>query len=365
MDSKELSYPLYNTPLLKSKAIIEKGRIKVSLAGPFSLLPGIKSTVDMIDGQIPAKVGEKLFLSTWLPPAPSRSFDRFVDSKIKSIMGKRTPDQVTISITEECPNRCVHCALPDSGKRLQLDSELVKDIINQVLDLGTTLVVFDGGEPALYKRLPELVAAVDDRAISTMFTSGAGFVVSLAKKLKESGLYAVNVSLDSPIPEEHDAMRGRKGSFRDAMNAANNALAADLLVDIYVVLRRENIYHLNSFHELARKIGAHELTFFEVVPTGRWLGKTDVALSNEDHEILKEFVDYTEAPRVFSIPSALKHFGCFGGRNWMHITPAGEVYPCACFPQPFGNIRREPLQKIWRRMGSFQFKGSKTCPMRN
>jgi len=364
MDSKELSYPLYDGPLLKSRAIMDEGRVKVSLAGPFSMLPGIRSAVDIIDGQIPAKIGEKLFLSTWLPPAPSRTFDRFVESKIKSILGKRTPDQVTISITEECPNKCVHCALPDSGKRLQLDTNLVKDIISQILDLGTTLVIFDGGEPALYQKLPELVATVDDRAISTMFTSGAGFVASLAEQLKDSGLQAVNVSLDSPVPEEHDAMRGRKGAFRDAMKAAENALAAGLLVDIYVVLRRENIRHLNSFHELACKIGAHELTFFEVVPTGRWLGRTDVALSNEDHEVLKEFVNYAEAPRIFSIPSALKHFGCFGGRNWMHITPAGEVYPCACFPRSFGNIRQESLRKIWRRMGSFPFKGRKICPMR-
>ena len=39
-------------------------------------------------------------------------------------------------------------------------------------------------------------------------------------------------------------MRGREGVFSEAMQAVENALAAGLLVDLYVVLRRENMPHL-------------------------------------------------------------------------------------------------------------------------
>ncbi|MCJ7442922.1 MAG: radical SAM protein [Methanotrichaceae archaeon] len=365
MDFVDQSYMLVDSPLIKAKAAFENGRIKVSSFGLLSMLPYIRSAVEMIDGQIPAKVNEKLFLSTWLPPAPSQAFDRFVESQIKSMVHNRTPDQVTISITEECPNKCVHCALPDSGQGLRLEANLIKDIISQILDLGTTLIIFDGGEPTLYRGLPQLVQAVDNRAISTLFTSGAGFIESLAYELKDSGLYAINVSIDSPVPEEHDTIRGRKGAFRDAMKAVEFALEADLLVDIYVVLRHQNIHQLHLFHELARNIGAHELTFFEVVPTGRFSGKKDVLLSEGDYDALQEFVSCAPPPRIFSVPSALKRFGCFGGRSWMHITPAGDVYPCACFPLSFGNIHHEPVRSIWRRMGEHPFKGSKICPMRN
>ena len=209
---------------------------------------------------------------------PSRAFDRLANSRVRALLGIRTPDQVTISITEECPNHCAHCALPDSGNKLALSPKTVTDLIDQILEMGTTLVIFDGGEPALYQELPKLVRAVDDRAISTLFTSGAGFTAELALQLKEAGLYAVNVSLDSPVAEEHDAMRGRAGVFQDAMQAVKNALLAGLLVNLYVVLRRENMHHLQEFHDLARRMGAHELTFFEVVPTGRWSDRQDVAL---------------------------------------------------------------------------------------
>ena len=359
------SYPLYTSPLLKAGARVLEGRVKVDASGPLAHLPLIKSALEMFDGQLPSHTdSEKLYLSTWIPPIPSRAFTRLADSRIRGLLGRRTPDQVTISITEECPNRCAHCALPNSGNKLRLSPDTVKDIIGQILDMGTTLVIFDGGEPALYRELPELVAAVDDRAISTLFTSGAGFTATLAGQLKEAGLYAVNVSLDSPVEAEHDAMRGREGVFSEAMQAVKNALAAGLLVDLYVVLRRENMPHLQMFHELARRMGVHELTFFEVVCTGRWSERQNIALLPEDHARLADFVRNAGAPRIFSVPEAYKRFGCFAATSWMHVTPAGEVFPCSCYPESWGSIFEEPIKKIWRRMGAFPYKKSKVCPMR-
>lgn len=365
--SSPRSYLLYRNPLLRAEARLQDGRIKVDIAGPLAHLPRIKSSMEMFEGQVAARAGqEQLSLSTWIPPLPGRAFDRLANSRMRAMLGLRTPDQVTISITEECPNRCAHCALPNSGNKLRLSPHTVRDLIRQILEMGTTLVIFDGGEPALYPELPELVRCVDDRAISTLFTSGAGFTAPLAKRLKEAGLYAVNVSLDSPVAEEHDAMRGRAGVFQEAMQAVDNALQAGLLVDLYVVLRRENICHLQAFHDLARSVGAHELTFFEVVSTGRWSDRVGLAMTPGDHALLADFVlsRRARAPRIFSVPDAYKRFGCFAARSWMHVTPAGEVYPCSCYPESWGNILLEPVKKIWQRMGRFPYQGSKICPMR-
>jgi MoaA/NifB/PqqE/SkfB family radical SAM enzyme len=361
------SYLLYRNPLLRAEASVQEGRVKVDIAGPLAHLPLIRSSMEMFEGQVAAHAGpEQLSLSTWIPPLPGRAFSRLANSRMRAMLGLRTPDQVTISITEECPNRCAHCALPNSGNKLRLSPLVVRDLIRQILEMGTTLVIFDGGEPALYPELPELVRCVDDRAISTLFTSGAGFTAPLAKRLKEAGLYAVNVSLDSPVAEEHDAMRGRAGVFQEAMQAVDNALQAGLLVDLYVVLRRENICHLQAFHDLARRVGAHELTFFEVVSTGRWSDRVGLALTPGDHALLADFVMSRRAlaPRIFSVPDAYKRFGCFAARSWMHVTPAGEVYPCSCYPEAWGNILSEPVKKIWQRMGRFPYQGSKICPMR-
>jgi len=345
-------------------AAVKDGRIRLKSRGVLAHAPVVRSSLDMLEGQIPVQAEEKLFISTWFPPIPSPAFDRLVKSRILAALGRRTPDQVTISITEECPNRCLHCALPDSGRRLNLAPEKVSDIVRQALDLGTTLVIFDGGEPSLYRQLPRVVRSVDWRAVSTLFTSGAGFTPSLAGQLKEAGLQAVNVSLDSPVPEEHDAMRGRSGVFQDAMQAIGHALDAGLLVDLYVVLRRDNVHQLEDFHRLARQEKVHELTLFEVVPTGRLANDRSPLLTAEDHRLVEDYVSKALAPRIFSVPAALRRFGCFAGSTWLHITPGGEVYPCACLPESWGSVMGEPLSRIWRRLDSFPHKGCKICPMR-
>ncbi len=357
-------YTLASGLLLRAEAAVEDDKIRLRASGPLAHLPFVKSALKVADGQIPVATKDRLYLSTWFPPIPSRAFDRLVKSYLKSSFGIRTPDQVTISITEECPNRCLHCALPDSGSHHRLEPDEVEDVVGQILDLGTTLVIFDGGEPTTYRELPDLVRSVDDRAISTMFTSGAGFSAKLARELKDAGLYAVNVSLDSAREDEHDRMRGRSGAFRDAMKAAKNALDAGLLVDLYVVLRSDNVSEIEDFHRLAREVGAHELTFFEVVPVGRWSDKGGITLSEEDHALLDEFVLGAPAPRIFSVPAAFREFGCFAGRNWMHITPEADVYPCACLPMTIGNVRSDSIKEIWRKMAKLPFSGDKTCPAR-
>ena len=360
----EKVYPLANLPFFKAEATAKDGTINIRSSGLLSRLSFIRSAIRMADGQVPALAGEKLHLSTWFPPIPSKAFDRLVRSYIKSSFGIRTPDQVTISITEECPNRCIHCALPDSGQHHRLKPLEVVDMIDQMLDMGTTLVIFDGGEPTTYKELPRLVRSVDERAIATMFTSGAGFTPNLARNLKKAGLYAVNFSLDSTIEEEHDQMRGRSGAFKDALDGVENALEAGLLVDLYAVLRSDNVSLAKDFHTLARDLGVHELTFFEVVPTGRWAGKANVTLSASDHIYLDKFVKSAPKPRIFSVPSAFREFGCFAGRNWLHITPEGDAYPCACMPLVMGNAKEERIEKIWKRMAKLPYKGQKICPMR-
>ncbi|MCS3923813.1 radical SAM/SPASM domain-containing protein [Methanosalsum natronophilum] len=369
-----MKYYLYKSPLFKVYAEIHDGLVKIKTKGIGSSLmkPVISEMLDIFDNVKPAKVeDEHLIFSTWMPPIPSTAFSRLVSSQTSSMRGKMVPEQVTISITEDCPNSCVHCALPDTKNKKSLTPDMIIDVINQVIKMGTTLIIFDGGEPLVYDGLESLISHVDhNRAIPTIFTSGTGLNKDKALKLKNAGLYAVNVSLDSAQPAKHDQMRGRDGVYEEAISAINNSLDAGLLVNIYVVLSSNNIDELDDFYDLADSMGVHELSFYEIVPTGRWEDRMDSILSDKDHDKLDEFLErvrWKEGPRVFSIPHAMKSTGCFAGRKWIHVTPEGEVFPCACIPYSFGNIHDKTLDKIWKQMRNDKTFASKTssCHMRN
>ena len=369
-----MKYYLYKSPFFKVYAEVDDGIVRIGTRGLVSsfVKPMLKDMLDIFDDVKPAKAGnQELIFSTWMPPIPGTAFNRLVSSQVGSVRGKMIPEQVTISITEECPNECVHCALPDTHNKETLSSVMVKDVIDQALKMGTTLIIFDGGEPLLYDGLEGLISHVDrSRAISTIFTSGTGLTEEKALSLKEAGLYTVNVSLDSADPEKHDIMRGRNGVYNDAISAIKNSINAGLLVNIYVVLSPQNIDELDNFYDLGRELGVHEISFYEIVPAGRWIHELDNILSSSDHEKLEHFVERThnsEGPRVFSIPHAMRSTGCFAGRKWVHISPQGNVFPCACIPRSFGNIHEHTLSKIWNKMrGDKVFSGKTTmCHMRN
>ena len=234
-------------------------------------------------------------------------------------------------------------------------------------DIECAMIVTATGQTGNYEGLEELVSYVPNGAIATVFTSGSGLTKEKALALANAGMYSVNVSLDSPKEAEHDRIRGREGVFSEAMNAISYSLDAGMLVDIYVVVAPHNIHDLDEFYDLAGSMGVHELSFYEIVPTGRWIDHKKDILSPEHHKLLDEFVERRSggAVKVFSIPHVMITTGCFAGRRWLHVTPQGNVLPCACIPIPYGNVHDEPLKGIWRRIQKTGIYRSQSCLMRD
>lgn len=367
-----MQYDFYKSPLFRVYAEIEDGQMKMKTSGAASILvrKTLEKNLTIFEGEKPAKVeADQLICSTWMPPVPSSGFDRLVKSQIYSILGKMIPDQVTISITEECPNNCIHCALPDTKNREKLDPEIVKSTIDQVLEMGTTFVIFDGGEPLTYPGLEDLIRYVDpEKAITGMFTSGVGLTEERAHRLKEAGLYSLTVSFDSAYEDKHDHVRGRKGVFKSAVEAVKNGIKVGLLVNIYVVLSRDNVNELEELFALASELGVHELSFYEIVPTGRWMDHASEIMTPKDLRKFENFVSETrekEGPRIFPIPQVMKTTGCMAGRKWLHITPEGNILPCACIPIPYGNVHRNRIKDVWKKIRKDPAYNAKCCLMRN
>ncbi|MCR3883081.1 radical SAM protein [Methanotrichaceae archaeon M04Ac] len=346
-------------PLLKIEAETEGGKIVFRAKGPLSRVAGpvMKKINETFSGEKPiSSEPDRIIFSTWIPPAPGPAFDRMISSQVAAMTWRRVPDQVSIAVIRACPNDCIHCSAPSRTGEV-LSSGDIERVIGEGLDLGSYMITFDGGEPMTRRDLPDLVAKVDDRAISASFTSGFGLTEKLAKELKAAGLYAVRVSIDSPHPAEHDRFRGRKGAFSDALSGIKNGLAGGLLVDLFMVTSPMNIDDLEDAYNMAAELSVHELSLYEIVAVGRWSDHADEVLSRGDIDRLSRFQleknRLPEGPKVTALPHLLSPeiFGCFAGRRWLHVDASGDVLPCAYMPIPFGNVREMSLADIWREMG--------------
>ncbi|MRG77087.1 MAG: radical SAM protein [ANME-2 cluster archaeon] len=366
---------VYDKSYIKLNANTENGKVQLVPEGTLS--PVAKPIVNRINKlfleEKPISVDDKkIIFSSWAPPIPSTAFDRLISAQIASVLKKRVPDQSSIGITMRCPNKCIHCGAADIIADPELSLDEVNRVVDESIELGSYLISFDGGEPMLRHDLADMVRHVDkSRAIATSFSSGYGLTPEKAKELKAAGLYAVRISIDSPRQEEHERVRGRVGSYDDAMKGIDNALAAGILTDMFVVVSPDNIDELEDFYTLAENKGMHEMSLYEIIAVGRWLDHEDETIGPNDVDRLGRFQKdknkLRDGPRITAFPFFMgpDMFGCFAGRRWVHITSGGDVLPCAYTPLKFGNIRDEPLKDIWKRMGKTYRKTPPSCLMRD
>jgi len=85
---------------------------------------------------------------------------------------------------------------------------------------------------------------------------------------------------------------------------------------------------------------------------------------NEVAAIRREFPDditgvagvFAQAPKVigepYEIGEYIDEFGCMAGRQWLHITPEGDILPCSCVPIPYGNVKtgKSAMKDAWKKI---------------
>lgn len=303
------------------------------------------------------RIGFPSYLSSYFPPFPSPIFRRFEKALISASKGNIVPEMVNIAVTERCNYACWHCSSPHSGKP-ELNTAEMKDLINQLIELGTYNIGFTGGEPLLREDICDLIAQTRGLANSLLFTTGYNFTPQIAYKLKKAGLTATMISMDYLEPEKHDYLRRYKGAFEIALRAVELSRKMGFLTAVTTVATPDRITsgELEAFIKWLTTIRVHEVTIFEPAPAGKLAGKKDVFLDADNLKYLKELHIRANNskfyPRLVVLPfvESADRMGCQAGNSRVYISAAGEVKPCDFIPLSFGNIRKEALSTIISRM---------------
>ena len=135
----------------------------------------------------------------------------------------RRIDRLRISVTELCNLRCVYCR-PESGLELTqhkdiLTYEEIVSVARHAVKLGIRSFRLTGGEPLVRKDIECLlrmlgnVQGVEDMAVTT----NGIFLKNYAKVLKESGLFRLNISLDSLDASKFEKIT-RGGKLQDVLD---------------------------------------------------------------------------------------------------------------------------------------------------
>src|SRR5690348_194702 len=129
-----------------------------------------------------------------------------------------TPERPFTLIAElsyQCPLHCPYCSNPvDIGHPKYRDELETRDwtrAFREARGLGVLQLALTGGEPMLRGDLAELCAAARDAGLySSLITAGTLFTRERAGVLKAAGLDHVQVSIQSPDPDENDRIAGNR-----------------------------------------------------------------------------------------------------------------------------------------------------------
>ncbi|MGB9614219.1 MAG: radical SAM/SPASM domain-containing protein [Fervidobacterium sp.] len=265
------------------------------------------------------------------------------------------PRNIEFEITTLCNYRCLHCYC-NAGKRssVELSTDETKSVIDQLVEADAELLDIVGGEPLIREDIFEILSYGRSKGLRMLMNTNASLATKeVVGKLKEIiPELSIGVSLDGPIAEIHEFVRG-KGTFGRTMRGLMNFLNAGFDVTLLFVVNKVNYKYIDEMLKIAEELDAN-LYVDRFIPVGR--GK----LFKEKLEPTKENIEYVvERLRTYSGNVELfieeNIFGgeCTAGRTHASILVDGNVVPCGHFrynPEFYmGNVTKERFKDIWER----------------
>ncbi|XP_071722112.1 GTP 3',8-cyclase, mitochondrial-like isoform X2 [Rutidosis leptorrhynchoides] len=240
-----------------------------------------------------------------------------------------------ISLTERCNLRCQYC-MPAEGVELTPAPKILT--INEVVRLASLFVTsgvnkirLTGGEPMIRKDIEDICLELSNlKGLKTLAMTTNG--ITLARKLpklKECGLTALNISLDTLVPAKFEFMTRRKGlekvkqSIDTALELGYNPVKVNC-----VVMRGFNDDEICDFVELTRDKPIN-IRFIEFMPFDGnvWNSKKLVSYSEMLDRVAKKFVS---VKRLNDHPTeTAKNFGIEGHVGTVSFITSMTEHFCA------------------------------------
>ncbi len=243
-----------------------------------------------------------------------------------------------------------------TANQLVLDD--YESIAVQAARMGAIAVTFLGGEPLLVKNLDEIIRVFKVRSFFlSIVSNGIALNREMARRLRAAGLDAVYFGLESLDDKVNDELRGYPGQCQKVLQAVQVCREEGLLVGFCTVFFPGQA---ERYHEIAEYCLKNGLSI--ALPSLAGVGAAEgfrAASEREYVQVLGLLKKYSH----LSVDWAFSYYlrpRCPSGKEKIAITCYGDVLGCTLNHISFGNIRREPLKKIWQRMGQFsQFR--KNC----
>lgn len=166
------------------------------------------------------------------------------DRMYRQISSGSSQQNATIRLGFRCNQDCGMCwqgrQWPDPPEAFALAW------LEQIAAAGIEQVAFTGGEPTLYRSLPELIRRATELGLGAELQTNAVLLNKgpLAKTLFDAGLRRLFVSYHSHLPEVSDALTRAPSTHAKTEAGISACLRLGMRVQLNAVIERLNVSHL-------------------------------------------------------------------------------------------------------------------------
>lgn len=280
-------------------------------------------------------------------------------------------------VTSRCNAHCEHCgsSCGDFIPSDEITADEIKKVLKEIADNKNydpkkIMLNITGGEPLVRKDLFEIMKYAHDLGYRWgMVTNGILIDEKMVKKMAESGIFSVSVSIDG-LEKTHESFRRVPGSFKKIIKGIKLMLdcPAIKVVQTITCVNKKNIDQLEDIYQLMLSLGIKEWRIIEVDPIGRAKDNKDLLLDADGYKKMYDFIiekrkrndgmnvsygcghflgiEYEYKMRAGSTP-----FICSAGISIGCILSNGDIFVCPDVerrPELIqGNIRKDNFIDVW------------------
>lgn len=245
----------------------------------------------------------------------------------------------------------------------------VKNMLDQMADMGVFKLRMDGGEPLGRGDCFDIIAYANSKGIKVSLATNATMATkAVAARLGELDISEIEVSLDASSEKGYDYIAGVR-AYRKAMRGINNLKeSVDAPLYFMSTIQRDNLTEIPALVKQAEKHNVDRIVFQAVVPAGRARENPKILLTLEEINNaldLARRIGQTsrvkiETPGKIPPPYGQKRlfegFGSEEGQVYCYVASDGTVAPSGLLidSMPGGNIRETSLKDIWQKSTAFR-----------
>jgi MoaA/NifB/PqqE/SkfB family radical SAM enzyme len=282
------------------------------------------------------------------------------------------PRNVTLTLNYHCNQRCIMCDIKNHrfDREYEIDLPEITRIIDEMVDLEIADLVLTGGEPFLYRDIFQVIACAKSRKRRVIMITNGFYDDSLVRRIIDSDIDHLQISLDGSIDKIYEYIRGVKGSFEVVTDNIRKFTSSGKSVGATVTVVRQNYGDLITIARLAGDLGCTKLDVrpchvSNADPLSRdflnspfWIPAGEIVMLRKVVNKLKEynketgFVEFSpglDALVEYFEKGYLKNLrSCFIGYTRLIIAynnkNSYEVWMCGGMA---GDIRQKSLREIW------------------